>query len=434
MMKIRSWGRLTDDDHHCINVTADHLEMHVATSGFGLPFGAGKSYGDVCLNPGSNLWITSQMDRIVDFDPSRQRITCEAGLLLRDLQDLTSRHGLLLPVSPGTQLLTVGGAIANDIHGKSHHQFGSFGHHVASLTLFRSDTGRIRCSPTEEPELFAATIGGLGLTGLIIEAELELRPVPGLYLTTHTEPFDSLDEFFQLSLERHAEMENTVAWIDCTHTRGHRGLFISGNFTADTPPNPKRSLPEIGVPKSVPLSLANRATIKPLNALYYALGRRNKSKRFQHYRTFFYPLDSLRNWNRLYGPRGFYQYQSVVPPVDQAAVTGAMLTEIARSHQGSFLAVLKTFGTMSNVGYLSFPMPGTTLALDFPNRGKATLDLFNRLDQIVEEAGGRLYPAKDARMSGDFFIRSFPGYEHFRKHRDPQITSAFAERVMGAVQ
>jgi len=391
----------------------------------------GRSYGDVCLNPGGALWNVTGLDKYIGFDENTGKLVCEAGVLLRDIQRLVIPRGWILPVTPGTQLVTVGGAIANDIHGKNHHVLGSFGDHVLRIKLIRTDGTSIECGPNILPEWFSATVGGLGLTGVITEVEIQLCRAPGPWLDTETMPYFDLDEFFHLSDESETGWEHTVSWIDCISGGGGRGIFMRGNpVDAGARPEP-RSL-NLTVPFVPPISLVNRLSLRPFNIAYFNLQKYQAGRRIAHYEPFFYPLDNLLEWNRIYGPKGFFQYQSVVPRnVGQDAVQ-AMLGEIARSGDGSFLGVLKTFGNRQSVGMMSFPQPGVTLALDFPNKGARTLKLFDRLDAIVREAKGRIYLAKDARMPRSLFEASYPRLAEFLSFRDPGISSALSRRLMGS--
>jgi FAD/FMN-containing dehydrogenase len=369
------------------------------------------------------------LDHFIAFDSDTGRLVCEAGVLLRDIQRLLLTQGWMLPVTPGTQMVTVGGAIANDVHGKNHHVQGSFGDHVLGFTLVRTDGQTLHCSPTEYADWFAATVGGLGLTGVITQAELQLRRVAGPWLDTETLPYGSLDEFFDISDQSDAEWEYGVSWIDCLSGAGSRGLFMRANHSSATsgPAAPTR---QRRMPLTPPISLVNRLSLRPFNTAYFHLKRWQAGRSLAHVEPFNYPLDNLLEWNRMYGPKGFYQYQSVVPrDVGQDAVS-AMLQAITRSGQGSFLAVLKTFGQRESVGMLSFPMPGVTLALDFPNRGPDTHRLMERLDDIVREAKGRLYPAKDARMPQDLWVSGYPRLNEFLAFRDPGIRSGFSRRLM----
>ena len=431
MRPVSSWGRLSCDPHHAVALHEPRsIGQTLRDTQPGIAFGMGRSYGDACLNPGGALWFTRGLDHLVAYDRESGVISCEAGMLLRDIQRLTIADGWLLPVTPGTQLITVGGAIANDVHGKNHHRLGSFGDHVRRLWLARTDGEMIECGPALLPEWFGATVGGIGLTGLIVRAELQLRRVPGPWLQTETIPYGGLDEFFALADSSEDQWEHTVSWIDCL-ARGGRGLFMRGNHaslaTGPAPSNRSRRMPLVP-----PVSLVNRLTLRPFNAMYYWLNTRKPGLGMTHYEPFSYPLDNLHDWNRMYGPRGFYQYQSVVPRGVGRDAVAAMLAEVVRSGEGSFLAVLKTFGERQSLGMLGFPCPGVTLALDFPNKGASTLALLAGLDAIVGEARGRLYLAKDARMSRSLFEAGYPRWREFNAYRDPGISSAMSRRLLGA--
>lgn len=431
MVAVTSWGRLGSWEHRVLSL-ADrrNVARQLQQSSPGLAYGMGRSYGDVCLNPGGTLWQTTGLDRFISFDAQTGLLVCEAGVLLRDIQQHFVPRGWMLPVTPGTQFVTVGGAIANDIHGKNHHAAGSFGDHVRTLVLNRTDGSTITCGPELQPDWFAATVGGLGLTGVITEAAIQLRRVAGPWLNVETVPYGDLAEFFQLADASEAAWEHTVSWIDCLAGVG-RGIFMRANpsdLAAWPTPAPRR-------PRSMPLvppfSLINSLSLRPFNAAYFYLKKNQATRSVAHYQPFFYPLDNLLNWNRIYGPRGFYQYQSVVPRAVGRDAVQAMLTQIARSGQGSFLAVLKTFGQRQSMGMLSFAQPGVTLALDFPNKSAQTLALFARLDAIVREAGGRIYMAKDARMPRELFESGYPRHTEFLTFRDPGISSALSRRLMG---
>jgi FAD/FMN-containing dehydrogenase len=338
-------------------------------------------------------------------------------------------RGWNLPVVPGTQFVTVGGAIANDVHGKNHHVVGTFGEHVRRLKLVRTSGETIECGPDERPDLFRATIGGLGLTGLIVEVELQLRPSSGLWLEAETVPFSGLSSFFSLSDESEAAWEHTVSWIDCTSGSALRGLFMRARPAEGRTGRRWRDRMR-RVPLTPPVSLVNGLSLKPFNTLYYELGKRKTGVQVVHYEPFLFPLDSVLEWNRLYGPKGFYQYQSVVPRAEAFEATRDMLSAIAQSGEGSVLAVLKTFADRPAAGLLSFPREGVTLALDF-RAGRALPALFARLDDIVRAAGGRLYPAKDARMPREFYQASTPNLAAFTALRDPGMSSGMSRRLMG---
>ena len=433
MKAVSSWGRLSAEPHHVFSAR-DLPALQQAlrhSSNPGLAHGMGRSYGDACLNPGGTLWLTGGLDHFIAFNEDNGRLVCEAGVLLRDIQRLAVPRGWMLPVTPGTQLVTVGGAIANDVHGKNHHVLGSFGDHVLRLTLLRTNGETIECGPHERSDWFAATVGGVGLTGIITQAELQLRRTPGPWLDTETLAYANLDEFFQLADASEAHWEHTVSWIDCISGGGGRGVFMRGNPVA-TAPRPLPAAQQRTMSLVPPVSLVNRLSLRPFNVAYYHLKKWRAGRAIAHYEAFFYPLDNLLEWNRMYGPRGFFQYQSVVPRAVGRDAIQAMLREIARSGDGSFLAVLKTFGNRQPVGMLSFAQPGVTLALDFPNHGARTHRLVERLDAIVREAQGRIYLAKDARMPRELFEAGYPRLPEFLPYRDPGISSGLSRRLMGS--
>lgn len=430
MRAVASWGRLSAPPHDCIALhERERLIEHITRHTPGLAFGMGRSYGDVCLNSNATLWMTRALDRFLAFDEQKGVLVCEAGCLLRDIQRLSIPRGWMLPVTPGTQWVTVGGAIANDVHGKNHHRQGSFGDHVKRLRLVRTDGELIECGPDQRPDWYAATVGGLGLTGVIVQAEIQLCRVQGPWLDTETLAYTSLEEFFDLSDASEKDWEHTVAWIDCLDRRGHRGLFMRASPADTQEPSPAPRQP-LSMPFTPPVSLVNRLSLRPFNMAYYALKKHRAGRAQAHYEPFLYPLDNLAHWNRMYGPQGFYQYQCVIPMVDAREATRRLLEEIARSGEGSFLAVLKTFGDRRSPGMLSFPRHGATLALDFPARGGRPPRLFERLDAIVRETGGRLYPAKDARMPRELFRAGYPHLDEFLTYRDPGIQSDMSRRLL----
>ncbi len=426
MKKIQSWGCLSAAAHEMIYLSdMTQVPTQLKTEKPGIPFGMGRSYGDVCLNPNGKLWSTRMLDKLIDFNEETGRLICQAGVLLRDIQHVLIPRGWSLPVTPGTLWVTVGGAIANDVHGKNHHYFGTFGEHICWMRLMRTDGQIIECGPDLNQDWFAASVGGIGLTGLILEVELQLRRVETPWLETELIPFSTLDEFFSLSHQSTLDWENTVSWIDCTNAG--RGLFLRSNWSGKHGLHKPSSA--LAIPKGLPISLVNRMTLKPLNTLYYYHKKRQAGVSLVHYERFLYPLDHLLAWNRLYGPKGFYQYQVVLAPENSRAALIEMLLVIKQSNQGSCLAVLKTFGERLAVGMMSFVKPGVTLALDFANRGETTLKLLTRLDAIAQAANGRLYLAKDARMSAKFFEKSYPMLEKFLQYRDLKMSSGLSRRL-----
>lgn len=398
-----------------------------------LPYAFGRSYGDSCLNEDGTLLDVSGLRRFIAFDPERGLLRCEAGVRLDEILREFVPRGWFLPVSPGTKFVSVGGAIANDIHGKNHHRAGTWGRHVTRFELLRSTGERLICSPTENVDLFRATIGGLGLTGLITWAEIALKPITNAYIDEEQIRFESLDEFLALTAESDADYEYTVAWVDCfvDDSRYVRGHFMRGNH--DPSPERPRQLPERKLPLQVPVDLPgvllNSWTVRAFNSIYYHRQRAKRVRKVIPYEPFFYPLDAIHDWNRMYGRRGFLQYQCVVPADGDYAAIKEIFSRIRRSGQGSFLTVLKTFGDVPSPGLLSFPRPGVTLALDFPFRGDSTLHLLDTLDAVVRESGGAVYPAKDARMSAESFQAFFPQWREFAAFVDPHFSSSFWRRV-----
>lgn len=424
-MALRSWGQLPAEPASEERWWSDRSVPLPAVEKSMLAYGNGRSYGDVGLNSGATLLHTRGMDRFIAFDEATGVLTCEAGVLLSEILEVFVPRGWFLPVTPGTRFVTVGGAIANDVHSKNHHGAGTFGCHVRRFELLRSDGSRLRCSHDENPKWFAATIGGLGLTGLITCVEMALKPISGVGIAVRNKRFTGLDAFFELNAEAEAAHEYTVAWIDCLAATP-RGIFMAGDHSAGRG-FPGRTKKPLSVPLTPPISLINGLSLRAFNQAYF--NRPIAKETLVHYAPFFYPLDGILHWNRLYGRQGFFQYQFVLPMHARDALDDVM-SSIAASGQGSFLAVLKTFGDKRSPGMLSFPMPGVTLALDFPNRGASTLALFERLDTIIDRAGGRLYPAKDARMSAAFFQNSYPGLDDFEPFIDPKFSSDFARRVL----
>ncbi|MCA3160097.1 MAG: FAD-binding oxidoreductase [Burkholderiales bacterium] len=433
MKKISSWGYLNNDLHDLFYYRSPgDLTDYVSRYGKVIPFGMARSYGDVCLNAGAGLCSTEYLDKYISFDVKSGVLKCESGIQLGQIQKLCVTRGWFLPVSPGTQFVTVGGAIANDVHGKNHYRQGSFGNHLISLKVLRTNGDVINCDRRNNVDLFRATIGGLGLTGLILEAEIQLRKIASSYLEVEFIPYESLEDFFRIDSESHEDWEYTVSWFDCISNRLGRGIYqrarhCSGNDYSHPKAKVKRNL----IPFTPPFSLVNRLSLSIFNTVYFNFYKNRKGISKTHYEPFLYPLDGVMNWNRIYGTKGFFQHQCVVPTVVAYDASLQIIREISRQKQGSFLAVLKNFGFIKPEGMLSFPLEGTTVALDFPNLGEKTEKLFERLDGIVHEAGGRLYPAKDARMSKELFIKGYPQYEVFKQYCDPGCSSSLSRRLLG---
>lgn len=427
---FHSWGRVGP-------VKAEAVQAHwrqalPSISGDRLAYGLGRSYGDSCLLAGGTMIETASLDRLISFDPETGVVVAEAGVSLDALLRFSVPRGWFLPVTPGTRLVTLGGAIANDIHGKNHHRAGTFGCHVQWLTLHRSDDQELEVSPSKHPELFAATVGGLGLTGLITVVALKLRPITSALVDVEQVKFSGVAEFMQIAEESEAGFEHTVAWLDCVAGGSQlgRGIFIRGNHAEGQPPELIAHTPaKLSVPIDFPNFCLNRLSVTAFNTLYFQRLLEKRTRLKQHYSPFFHPLDSVNGWSRIYGKRGFFQYQCVIPFAAGTEAMNAMLQQISASGQASFLAVLKTFGDVPSPGLLSFPRPGITLALDFANHGPSTLELFARLDEIVRSVHGAWYPAKDARMSPEDFRASYPALDRFLPQIDPAFTSDFWKRM-----
>jgi FAD/FMN-containing dehydrogenase len=430
MRTVTSWGRIGRGPHFVAR-PAFRDEALAALQGGPVPclcYGLGRSYGDVCLNENGRLIVTDMLDHFIAFDRESGVVRAEAGLSLDALLRVVVPHGWFPQVVPGTKFVTLGGAVANDVHGKNHELAGTFGRHVRSLGLARSSGEISTLSREENAELFAATVGGLGLTGMIVWVELQLMPIRSSFIETERLPIADLDAFFELAGES-GDWTYTVAWVDCLAEGGQtgRGLFIRGRH-AETGGFPLHRSGGPAVPLDAPGMLLNSQTIGLFNTVYRARPWATGKKRM-HYDPFFFPLDRIGQWNRLYGRRGFFQHQSAVPLAVAPTALRKLLELTSQHGQGSFLVVLKLFGNEPSPGVLSFPLPGATLALDFPNKGASTLDLLRRMTEVVLEAGGRIYPAKDATMSGAAFRAGYPDWRKVEGRRDPAIMSDFWRRV-----
>lgn len=407
------------------------LKEVVQTNGSTLPFGNGRSYGDSCLAASNHVLAMRGLDRFISSDWQSGVIIAEAGVTLDEVISVALPRGWFLPVSPGTKYVTLGGAVANDVHGKNHHARGTFGCHVRRFGLQRSVGEALVCSHDENPALFAATIGGLGLTGVIVWVELQLIRIQSSKVDTTTIRFDSITDFFSLSAELDASHEYAVAWVDCLAKGSSvgRGVYIVGDH-ATSGGLETRIKSKIRVPFTPPISAINQISLRLLNSTYYRLHKAGRHYETVDYDPFFYPLDRVLQWNRIYGPKGFQQYQCVIPDNNALFAIPELLRTIAASGGGSFLAVLKKCGYLNSPGLLSFPLPGTSLALDFPQKHSLNERIFARLDSIVRASGGRLYPAKDAHMSGSDFRDFYPNWVQLEVLRDPALCSHFWKRVI----
>jgi len=398
--------------------------------------GLGRSYGDPAQLRGGLVLDNGDLGGISAI-ASDGLVTVGGGVSLDELLTLSIPQGWFVPVTPGTRQVSVGGAIAADVHGKNHHVDGSFGQHVTSLELV-TPTGVVTASPTSDPELFWATVGGMGLTGVITSATIRLIPIETDQVLVDTERFANLDDVMAAMQHGDDNYRYSVAWVDCMTRGAHMGraILTRGDHAtrADvaTPQLLAPRPPKLRVPFDAPSGLLNPLTIKLFNEAWYRIAPKKRDGEAQSLSTFFHPLDGVADWNRLYGRRGFVQYQFCVPDAAGETVVRA-IERLSSSGVPSFLAVLKRFGAASP-GYLSFPMPGWTLALDLPVGPSALPDVLDDLDEMVLAAGGRLYFAKDSRLSSAHVATMYPRLEDFRavKRRvDPQglFTSDLAQRL-----
>jgi len=431
---FESWGRYPRYDARVIPIRwqQDYPANMAGLHHGALPVGMGRSYGDSCLLKNGNLLLTTDMNRLLSFDPETGLLIAEAGLTLAQVLDFAVPRGFFLTVSPGTKYVTLGGAIANDIHGKNHHIAGTFGNHVTRFELVRSDGSRRICSPTQEADWYSATIGGLGLTGMITWVELRLRPIVSRMIDYEGIQFHGIDEFLALT-QQYKEVEYTVSWIDCASTGANfaRGIFMLGDHSrvpSELAPSPE---PKLVFPFDAPGFALNHTTVSIFNAVFFNKQMKPRVKVLQDYEPFFYPLDKVLQWNRLYGKAGLLQFQYAIPWESAREGTIAILTEVAKSGLASFLAVLKAFGDVPSPGLMSFPQPGITLALDFPIKVGRTFPLVERLADMTRDYGGRLYPAKDAAMTAAQFQAFYPQWEQLARFKDPLLTSSFWERCTG---
>lgn len=396
-----------------------------------LPFGAGRTYGDTCVVPGGTVVDTRHLRGIQSFDPAAGVLRCLAGTTLSDVIAHVLPLGWFPPVCPGTRQVTVGGAIAHDVHGKNHPVTGTFGLHVESLDLVRSDGGHLRCSPLENPELFRATIGGLGLTGLIVAAELRMRRVHGPELVVEEGRTTDLRGFVA-GPRSSADFEYELLWVDSfSAPQGEQRCVLLRARHAQGGRLPRAVRQPRRIPRPpLPAILFNRASLRAFNALYYwGLHRSTPGRRTRPLESFLFPQDKLHASNRAYGSRGVYAYHCLIPSSQAAATVPQLLERASRRGDQSLVTVLKPFGAARAPGLLSFTGAGISCALGFPNQGSRTLALMADLDAIVAAAGGRLYPAKDARMPPAMFRASFPRWQEFAAHVDPRFSSRFWERV-----
>lgn len=380
--------------------------------------GNGRCYGDSSLAP--NIISSLKYNKFLSFDTDRGLIRCQSGVILSDLLDVIVPKGWFLPVTPGTKLITVGGAIASDVHGKSQHKAGNFSDHLLDLELMLADGRIVKCSKAENADLFWTTCGGMGLTGVILNATIALIPIETAYFKQQSIKAQNLNELMDL-FEESEQWPYSVAWIDCM-TGGKnmgRGILMRGDHarlsdltdeSQRRQPLKLKPKPKLSVPITFPGFVLNSLVMRLFNEVVFRKQRTRQVDSVVDYNTFFYPLDFVDNWNRIYGPEGLTQYQFILPKENSRRGMYEILKRITASGRVSFLAVLKLYGKQHS--YLPFAMEGYSLALDFPIR-PGLFEFLDELDQIVLAYGGRLYLTKDARMSQEMFKQSYPNVETF---------------------
>jgi decaprenylphospho-beta-D-ribofuranose 2-oxidase len=415
-MLIHGWGRhpLIDAQVHApLTSTAVSAALNKCSENAVIARGMGRSYGDSALAP--HVISTAYLNLLLDFDQENGIARCGAGVTLAELLEVFSPRGWFLPVTPGTKFVSVGGAIASDVHGKNHHLDGCFSEYVDCFKLLLATGEIVTCARNQHSDLFHATCGGMGLTGIILEATLRLKRVPSTFIDQTAYKAHNLAAALDL-FDAHHGAPYSVAWIDCLaggNALG-RSLVMLGSHSEAGGHAAQRKRP-LAVPVDMPASMLNRFSIAAFNTLYFHRIRHSPIKQQVHYEPFFYPLDGIHHWNRLYGKRGFTQYQFAVPKAAGSSGMTAILKKIVASGRGSFLAVLKAFGKQ-NANLLSFPIEGYTLALDFKLE-EGLFALLEELDAMVLDHGGRLYLTKDVRMSEKTFKRSYPRWEAFQDTR-----------------
>lgn len=413
MIKKRSysWGNYPKTNSNYFDFTSYQAfpELKKDT----IPFGNGRSYGDSCIN--KNIVGLKNYNHFLGFDKNLGILTIQSGVLLSEIIEVIIPKGWFLKVSPGTKFITVGGAISSDIHGKNHHLEGCFSECVNWFSLLLPSGEVIRCSRYENEELFLSTCGGMGLTGFILDIEIKLKKINSKYINQKTIKSENLDETFKV-FESIKNDPYSVAWIDCL-AKGNkigRSIIMSGKFCNDgeLKYSPKKRL---NIPVNFPSFTLNTFTVKIFNWIYYNQVREKVSYKKVNYDSFFFPLDSIRNWNRIYGKNGFTQYQFILPKQESYKGLKSILNELSKSGKGSFLAVLKLYGK-ENKNYLSFPLEGYSLALDFKIE-KGLFKLLDKLDKIILKHNGRIYLSKDVRVSKEVFEKGYPQISKFREIR-----------------
>lgn len=438
--KLAGWGNFPVAE--CLLTRPERFQQLKLSEPFSIARGLGRSYGDAALNSEGAVIGMERLNRFLSFDESTGIVQLEAGVSLEEILDVFVPKGWFLPVTPGTKFVTVGGCIASDVHGKNHHRDGNFSASVTVIDLLTADGVTKRCSPTQNPSLFWATIGGMGLTGVITQAALKLIPIHSAYIHARHYPARNLEELLELLDSKSNEEKYSVAWLDCLATGESQGrgvLMLGRHAEPDECPSRIKDPLQLrikspsNIASLVPSWLLNKWSVSLFNQLYHSVQTRKKDPFITDYNSYFYPLDRIANWNKLYGKKGFIQYQFVVPLQTTKVALKEVLDFLKERGLPSYLAVLKRFGKQGP-GLLSFPFEGYTLTLDIPI-GRATLfsDL-DDLDEIVLKNEGRVYLAKDGRLNSDRFRKMYPRLGEWltvKKEVDPnnRFSSDMARRL-----
>lgn len=441
--KIANWGNypVMESDVKTFSFDDQLKDIVLKTDHF-IPRGNGRCYGDASL--ADNTISTLHYNRILSFDTENGIFECQSGMTLDRILDVIVPKGWFLPVTPGTKFITVGGAIGSDVHGKNHHAEGCFSNHVLEMDVMTGDGSVLTCSPALRSDLFEATCGGMGLTGMITRTRFRLKKIETSYIRQKQVKAANLDELLKL-FEEYSHYTYSMAWIDCLTKGEHfgRGILIVGEHARLDELNEKQKRKALAVhgkkkftfPINLPSWVLNTLTVRIFNFLYYGKNLKKELSNVVPYEPFFYPLDSILHWNRGYGKKGFVQYQFVLPLHARQGLID-ILKRISDEGLGSFLAVLKVFGRQDSL--ISFPEEGYTLALDFPVR-KGLFDFLDELDQIVLKFDGRLYMSKDARMKPEVLFKGYPRLEQFKEivqkyNPSGKLSSKQSERLLLTAQ
>lgn len=415
---IANWGNYPamESDEKLFSFD-DQLSSLIQEEGNFIPRGNGRCYGDASL-AGKTI-NTIRYDKILSFDTAGGVLECQSGITLDNVLEVIVPKGWFLPVTPGTKFITIGGAIGSDVHGKNHHVDGTFAHHIVEMDILLASGAVLTCSPTENTDLFDATCGGMGLTGMITRVKFRLKKIETSYIKQKQVKAENLEDIIRL-FDEYKDYTYSVAWIDCLKKGKHFGrsiLILGEHATVDQLPEKYKNDPlklpkkkQITFPFNLPGWVLNSFTIKAFNFLYYGKNLKKVIDNVVGYEPFFYPLDAILHWNRGYGKKGFIQYQFVLPLEARQGLI-EILNRISDKGMGSFLAVLKVFGKQESL--ISFPSEGYTLALDFPVR-KGLFEFLDELDSVVLKYGGRLYMSKDARMKPAVLEAGYPRLQEFK--------------------